>query len=136
MIKLRSRFNYLLCTLILLSSCGFAEKESIEQVLNARDHAVSERDIAAFSALLADDFNENGASKTDKVRAQQQLFEQFEQIQMQSHDRTLTLDGPHAACEQSYSLRVLQDQTWRSLVQRERVLLKKTAAGWQITGGI
>jgi len=126
----------LLLSAILLSACGFAEKESIEQVLNARDQAVSTRNITAFSALLAGDFNENGATKADKIEAQKQLFEQFEQIQMQSHDRTLTLNGPHAACEQSYSLRVLQDQTWRSLVQRERVLLKKTAAGWQITGGI
>jgi len=131
--KLLSR---LLIALILLSSCGFAEKESIEQVLNARDQAVSERNITAFSSLLADDFNDNGISKADKIKAQQQLFDQFEQIRMQSHDRTLTLDGPHAACEQSYSLRVLQDQTWRSLVQRERVILKKTATGWKIIGGI
>jgi len=64
------------------------------------------------------------------------LFQQFEEIQMHSYNRTITLHGPHAECEQSYNLRVFRDGDWRSLVQRERVLLEKNASGWKIIGGI
>jgi len=122
--------------LLMVSACGFAEKDAITTVLEARDQAVSARDIAAFGALLADDFMENGINKSERITEEAALFQQFEQIQMHSHGRTITLHGPHAKCEQSYTLRVLRDGDWRSLVQRERIQLKKNAHGWKIIGGI
>ncbi|MDQ6975760.1 MAG: hypothetical protein Q9M22_04245 [Mariprofundaceae bacterium] len=122
--------------LLVLASCGFAEKSAITSVLEKRDQAVSERNIIAFAQLLADDFMENGINKEARISQEAALFKQFEQIKMHSHARTITLHGPHAECEQSYSLRVLRDGDWRSMVQRERIQLKKNAHGWKIIGGI
>ncbi len=132
--KLRTLFFCMF--LLLLAGCGFAEKDAIVTVLEARDQAVSSRDITAFGALLADDFMENGINKAERITEESALFKQFEEIQMHSHGRMITLHGPHAECEQSYSLRVLRDGDWRSLVQRERIQLKKNANGWKIIGGI
>lgn len=132
--KLRGVFTLLL--ILLLSGCGFSEKNSIVSLLDARDVAVSSRDIQAFAALLAEDYLENGLNKADRVRQETLLFQQFEQIEMRSHDRNIYLDGPHAECEQSYTLRVFRDNTWRSMVQRERIRFKKTASGWKVIAGI
>ena len=134
--KRNIRWLLLLASVMLLSACGFAEKDAITTVLEARDKAVSSRDIDAFSSLLANDFMENNRDKASRIEQETALFQEFEKIQMHSHGRKIIVHGPHAECEQSYSLRVLRDGDWRALVQRERITLKKSAAGWKITGGI
>ncbi len=125
---------FFLC--LLLTACGFADKGAIVDIMKQRDQAISEKDIQRFANLLSDDFSENGKNREQKIEEVARLFAQFERLEMRSHDRTIRLHGPYAECEQSYTLRAFQDGTWRSLVQRERIHLKKTAHGWKITGGL
>ena len=124
------------CCLLLLSGCGFADKAAINEVLDQRDQAMNARDIHQLAALLSDDFSADGRSRKQKLLEIQAFFEEFSQIEMHSHDRTITLDGSLAECEQNYSLRIFRDGQWRSTVQRERIQLKHTASGWKISGGI
>lgn len=124
------------CLLMLSTGCGFADKAAINKVLDQRDAAMSARDTQALAALLVDDFTSDGLSKAQKLEQIKTFLDTFDQVDMHSHDRVISLHSPFAECEQNYSLRVQQGGEWRSVVQRERVILKHTASGWKISGGI
>jgi len=127
-----------LILLLLISACSEYDKVEINALLDARDIAVSTHDIKAYDALLIPDYHDqSGQTEFDVVSKMNRLFAQFESTEMHSSDRTIRLlDATHAECEQSYLLRVKADNTWRQLNQRERILLKKTDAGWKISGGL
>jgi hypothetical protein len=123
--------------LLFASGCSDIEKAQIAKVLDARDQAVSERNIGDFSMLISDQYYDHGRSKVDIVAQMIGLFEHFEQLSMKSHDRNIRiLDDNHAQCEQTYTLRAFADQQWRSIVQKEQLQLIREENRWQISGGL
>ena len=121
---------------LLLTSCG-GDKQDIHQLLDARDQAVSSRNINSYSALLHSDYDHLGQTASDVLVRVETLFFQFDTMEMSSSDRTIYfVDDSHAQCEQSYILRVKADDEWRAIAQRERLDLIKSADGWKISGGL
>lgn len=121
---------------LLLSACG-GDKQDIHQLLDARDQAVSSRNISSYSALLYHDYNHNGQTTSDLLARVEALFFQFDEMEMSSSDRTIYfIDDSHAQCEQTYILRVKADDEWRAIGQRERLDLTKAEDGWRISGGL
>lgn len=129
------RFLFILC--IGLSACSGANKASINAVLDARNTAITARDIGAYSGLILPDYMDHGRSKVDIVAGMIHLFDQFDTLDMHTFNREIHLvDDTHADCAQSYRLRVRSDGRWREMVQREELSLKRTPAGWKISGGL
>ena len=126
-----------LCMALLLTACHNLEKSEISTLLEARDKAVSQQDITSFSSLLSANYNDNNHSKIDVVAQMIHLFNTFDNISMQSHDRVIRiLDDAHAQCEQSYTLKVFADNTWRNIVQKEQLQLIREKTGWKISAGL
>jgi len=132
------RYLLIILTTIAITGCSDVQKTEINSMLDARDQAISNKDIAAYSSLLLSDYmDDHGKSKITVVAQFIRMFDQFEQTDMRSYDRTIRLvDDAHAQCEQSYKLRVKADGRWREIVQRERLYFVKTTAGWRISGGL
>ncbi len=127
----------LLAGLQMLAGCSDVEKARIDAVLDARDAAVTARDIDGYSKLLLADYHDRGRTKITVVASMIDLFSQFDETRMQSFDRNIILiDENHAQCEQSYHLKVRIDNDWREITQREQLYLTKTPAGWRISGGL
>ncbi|MDQ7010219.1 MAG: hypothetical protein Q9M29_00220 [Mariprofundaceae bacterium] len=123
--------------LVLVSSCADVEKTAISSLMDARDHAVSTQDISAYSALIYNNYQDKRQGKIEVVARMIALFARFEATEMRSYDRTIRiLDDTHAQCEQSYTLRVKADGTWREIVQREQLQLIRTPSGWKIRAGL
>ncbi len=123
--------------LLLLAGCGDIEKARINEMLDARDLAVSNRDIDAYSRLLLHNYQYHGQTKGSVIGRMIRLFDQFDETRMQSFDRNIVLlDGEHAQCEQSYHLKVRLGDRWREITQREQLYLIRTDAGWRISGGL
>lgn len=109
----------------------------VNKLLDARDAAISHRDIKAYAALIADDYHGNRQGKADIVAQMRQLFAQFNQLKMKSFDRNISIiDSNHAQAMQSYQLKVLADGKWREMLQREELSLTRGPAGWQISSGL
>jgi len=126
--------SILLC---LLSACSEQDKVDIRSVLDARDTAVSNHDIKSYAGLLISGYKDNNQTEFEIINRMRSLFNQFEQIEMASDNRTIRLlDDQHAECEQSYLLHVQANGEWRQINQRERISLTKTDAGWKISGGL
>ncbi len=106
-------------------------------MLDARDAAISHRDIAAYSSLIDPRYRDRGNTKADMVARMSGLFKRFDRMEMHSFNRAIRLvDDDHAQCIQSYTLRVHADGTWRSMTSREELELTRTPAGWKISGGL
>jgi len=130
-------FSTILLALLLLSACSEYNKMEIRAVLDARDTAVSQHDIAAYQNLLIADYHAAQQTRTSIITKIQGLFAQFKHIEMKSGNRFIRMqDSTHAECEQSYTLRVFADGDWRQLNERERLQLTKTDHGWKISGGL
>jgi len=124
-------------TLCATAGCNNIQKSKIASLLDARDRAVSEQSLEDFSVLLTDKYDDHGRSKIDVVAQMINLFEQFEQISMHSHDRIIRIiDEAHAQCEQTYTLKVFADEQWRSLVQKEQLQFERINEQWRISGGL
>jgi len=132
------RYLLLILTTITITACSDVQKTEINSLLDARDQAISHKDISSYSQLLLSDYmDDHGKSKITVVAQFIRMFDQFEQTEMHSYDRTIhLLDDTHAQCEQSYKLRVKADDRWREIVQREQLYFVKTRAGWRISGGL
>jgi len=129
------RLFFILC--IGLSACSGADKASINAVLDARNAAITARDIGAYSDLILPDYVDHGRSKVDIVAQMIHLFDQFDTLDMHSFNREIHLvDDMHADCAQSYRLRVHSGDRWREMVQREELSLKRIPAGWKISAGL
>lgn len=123
--------------LMLLSACGISAVSGVNKLLDARDAAISQRDIKAYAALIADDYHGNRQSKADIVGQMRKLFNQFNQLEMKSFDRDISItDDRHARAMQSYHLKVMMDGKWREMVQREELSLSRGPSGWQISSGL
>jgi len=126
---------FFLC--IVVTACSGADKASINTVLNARDTAITARDIGTYSSLILPDYMDHGRSKVNIVAQMIHLFSRFDALDMHSFDREIHLvDDTHADCAQSYKLRVHVDGRWREMVQREELSLRRTPAGWKISAGL
>lgn len=113
------------------------DKAAINSVLDARNAAITARDIAAYSDLIALGYRDRGHNKVDEVARMLHLFDQFDALDMRVINRDIRLvDKNHADCAQTYRLRVHGDGQWRALVQREELSLKRTPAGWKISAGL
>ncbi len=126
-------------SLILLTAiaCSDVQKVEINHILDARDQAVSNGDIGAYSKLLLKDYQDHGQTKITVVARTINLFSQFDATRMQSFDRKIILlDDKHAQCEQSYHLKVKSDGKWREITQREQLYFTRSPAGWRISGGL
>ena len=132
--KLRIFYKLFVVTLLLLSTaCEQQDKTTISHLLDARNKAMSEKNIDAFNHLLATNY-------PDKQHAIQQinlLFHQFNHIHIRTLNRHIhIINKEHAECEQSYTISVQADGDNRNIVQREQLQLIKTAQGWKISGGL
>jgi len=136
----RVHLAFILCiltSLITLSACSDRDRSDIRTVLDARDSAISNHDLKAYSALLMPGYDNHEQSELEIINRMRQLFEQFEKIEMSSGNRTIRItDHQHAECEQNYLLHVQANGSWRQLNQRERIKLIKTESGWKISGGL
>ncbi len=129
------RLLFILC--LGLSACSGADKASINAVLDARNAAITARDIGAYSDLILPDYIDHGRGKVDIVAQMIHLFDRFDALHMHSFNREIHLvDDTHADCAQSYRLRVRAGGRWREMVQREELSLERTPAGWKISGGL
>ncbi len=135
-LRLPSLWLAVLLTMTLLA-CSDVQKIEINSILDARDQAVSNSDIAAYSKLLLKDYQDHDQTKISVVARMINLFSQFDTTRMQSFDRKIVLlDDDHAQCEQSYHLKVQRGGVWREITQREQLYLIRTSAGWRISGGL
>jgi len=133
---------YAVCGAIVFLCLGLiifheSDEAGIHAVLDARDQAISSRDINAYSQLIADGYQDNGRDREQVLAQTGDMFRTFIELHMQSFDREVRLLGKGAAeCRQSYRLRVRAGASWRQIVEREQISLKKTDAGWRITAGL
>ncbi|MDQ6968446.1 MAG: hypothetical protein Q9M14_07180 [Mariprofundaceae bacterium] len=126
-----------LVCLILLTACNASNTADISAVLDARNTATNEKNIAAYADILINDYNQHGRTKEDVLLQMFDLFKGFQTIQMQTHNRHINIiDDNHALCEQSYTLKVMADNEWRSMVQQEQLQLIKQGDVWKINGGL
>ncbi len=124
-----------ICLNIILSSEN--DKAEIYALLDARDAAISARDIRAYGRLIAEDYQDRGWDKQQILERSQHMFSAFVELHMQSFDRDLRLLGDvHAECRQTYRLKARAGKDWRQIVEREQIRLKKTDVGWKISGGL
>ncbi len=127
----------MLACAIWLNACSETDKAAINAVLDARDAAITHRDIAAYQALIHPEYHDRGHTRADMVARMAHLFERFDRLEMHSFDRAIhLLDANHARCIQSYKLRVHADDRWRQLTSREELELIRTSSGWKISGGL
>jgi len=120
-----------------ISACTQNDESDISLLLDARNHAINEKDIATYADLVIDDYHQNGRTKDDILLQMFGLFKRFQTIQMQTHNRhTSIIDDTHALCEQTYTLKVMADIEWRSMVQQEQLQLTKQGEVWKISGGL
>lgn len=127
---------YLLSSSLLLA-CNDIDKIGVSQLLDARDQAITHRNISEYSALIASSYHDRNRTKVDVVAQMLSLFDQFEQAEMNSYDRQIRrFDDNLARCEQSYTLKVYTDGQWRQIVQREQLILKEESNGWKIVSGL
>jgi hypothetical protein len=132
-----ARFIPVLALVLVITACSDIQKMDIEAVLDARNSAVSEGNINAYSRLLLPSYYGEGQNKFDVINKMLELFKQFEAMEMKTFGRTIRiLDDNHAQCEQTYFLRLKADNKWRKISQIEQILLTRTEAGWLISGGL
>jgi len=123
--------------LLLLDSCSESAVNGVNNLLDARDLAISERNITAYEELIANDYDAHQKSKADIVKHMQQMFAQFSQLKMESFSRDVYIaDDTHARAAQSYRMRVLMNGTWREMLQREELSLIRNDSGWKINDGL
>ncbi|PCI45083.1 MAG: hypothetical protein COB41_02635 [Proteobacteria bacterium] len=98
---------------------------------------MNEKNIATFADLLLDDYNVKGRTKEDILLQIFALFKDFQTLQIQTHNRHINIiDDKHALCEQSYTIKAMADNEWRSMVQQEQIQLIKQGGVWKISGGL
>jgi len=113
------------------------QQAAVDRVLEARNIAMSEKNIEAYAQLLDDDYYDKLKFKSDMTDIMQGLFKRFQRIQMHSYNRHIRIiDSEHAQCEQNYTLTVVADATERKLTQREQLELIYTPNGWKIHAGL
>ena len=124
--------------LLATAACsGDIDQTEINALLDARDQAISRQDLGAYSSTLISNYHDRDQTKVVVVAHIIDVFEQFESTRMQSrHRRIQLIDASQAECNQSYTLSVKADGKWRKITGRERLYLKKTPAGWRISGGL
>jgi len=123
--------------LALLTACNASNTADISKVLDARNHAINEKNISTYADIIIEEYHADGRTKEDLLLQMYDLFKHFQNIQMQTHNRQIDIiDDSHALCEQSYSLKVMADHEWRNIVQKEQLELIKQGDTWKISGGL
>jgi len=134
----KNSFAFVLLPLIwLTSSCSQSAVSDVNRVLDARNLAISHRDISAYSMLIADDYQSNGKTKAEMIAQTKALFTQFNELKMNSFGRDVFIaDENNARAAQSYRLKVRMDGNWREILRREELSLIRTDSGWKISAGL
>jgi len=131
------RAFFLLPLLWLAASCSQSAVSDVNSILNARDYAISHRDITAYSLLIADNYQADGKTKAEIIAHTKALFAQFKALKMESFGRDIFIaDENHARAAQSYRLKVRMDENWREMLQREELSLIRNDSGWKISAGL
>ncbi|MDQ6992340.1 MAG: hypothetical protein Q9M31_02615 [Mariprofundus sp.] len=131
------KLTLLLLLTLCISGCFNSDKKDISALLDARDSAVTKHDILAYHALLLPDYHDKKKTEAMLVIEMNALFKQFDRIIMTTDSRIIRMQGENQAlCEQNYQLRVLSDNTWRELFQREQISVTRTPSGWKLSGGL
>ncbi len=121
--------------IVFLSACTASDKAEIHKLLDLRNTAISQKDMATYTQLLGKQYQLSDAGHV--IKSMRHMFDNFDQIEMTSRDRRIQLkDDNHAICEQTYILRVLSDGQWRKIVQREQLKLRKENGAWKIISGL
>lgn len=125
----------MLLTLLCCVSCSDHGKAEITALLDARDTAMSNQDLAAYSSLMLESYaHEKGAGIIDQIK---HMFARFEQVNMTSRDREIRIMSENSAmCEQTYVLKVFADGDWRKIIQREQLQLQRVDNEWKISAGL
>lgn len=128
------RFTFIAIILI-ITACTDNRVQSIQDLLEARNHSISQQNIEKYTTLLdANYLKHEGQSKIAQIA---QVFSRFEKVHMNTRDQEIRiLDDKHAICEQTYILKVFADGDWREIVQREQLTFTKTDGHWKISGGL
>ena len=125
------------CAVLLLTACSESAVSGVNSLLDARDAAINNRDISAYTQLISDDYQGRQQNKADIVNQMQLLFKQFSKIKMESFGRDIYVtDDDHARAAQSYRMKVLMDGRWREMLQREVLSLTRSESGWKISNGL
>ncbi len=121
--------------MLFFTACSDTDKSAIIKLLETRDANISQQNIAAYASLLADSYLQGEGA--EKVKQMKVIFSQFDAVKMTSRDREIRILDDHSAiCEQTYTLKVLADNEWREIVQREQLTLEFSAGSWKINGGL
>jgi hypothetical protein len=134
----RQPYLWALCLLSsLLLACSDLDKVGISSLLDARDQAISHRNISEYSVLISSNYYDHERDKVQVVAQMLSLFDKFERAEMHSYDRQIRkLDNNLAQCEQSYTLKVFADGQWRQIIQCEQLTLAEGPGGWKIISGL
>ena len=129
-------FRYILiATVFIITACTNSQVQSIQTLLEARNHSINQQNIEKYATLL--DANYLAHEGRHKVTQMAMVFTRFEKVQMDSRDQEIrVLDDNHAICEQTYILKVFADGDWRKIVQREQLTFSRTDGVWKISGGL
>jgi len=123
--------------MLLLAACSASGASQIHEALDARDQAIEAQDVGAYSWLIADDYSDGELDKAGVVARMIGLFDQFDDIRIESFSRELRfLDNDHAQCVQSYRMTVAVDDISQEIVQRESLDLARRQDRWLIVGGL
>ncbi|MDX8410551.1 MAG: hypothetical protein R8K46_01580 [Mariprofundaceae bacterium] len=121
----------------MLAGCSASGASQIHELLDARDQAIETQDVGAYSWLIADDYSDGELDKVGVVARMISLFDQFDDIHIESFSRELRfLDDDHAQCAQSYRMTVSVDDISQELVQRESLDLARRQGRWLIVAGL
>ncbi|MDX8390870.1 MAG: hypothetical protein R8M38_10320 [Mariprofundaceae bacterium] len=114
-----------------------SDSHQIHVLLDARDVAISERDISHYSPLIADDYMDQKVDKIATIAKLVHLFDRFDVISMQSFDRRCVVQEQLAQCQQSYKMSVRYDQgEWHHIAEQELITFALGQYGWKIKAGI
>jgi len=122
--------------LALVAACS-SESSEIHALLDARSQALQHMNIQDYAAVLSDDYQDGQRNKTAVLAEMKALFQQFDAIHMEVHSQEVRILDEHTAqCEQSYTLKVKKDATWRNVTRREQLMLYKVHGHWLIASGL
>ncbi|WP_038248351.1 hypothetical protein [Ghiorsea bivora] len=122
-------------TVFMITACTDNQAQSIQTLLEARNHSISQQNIEKYTSLL--DANYLKHEGQHKVAQMAEVFTRFEKVHMDTRDQEIRIiDDNHAICEQTYILKVFADGDWREIVQREQLTFTNTDGHWKISGGL
>jgi len=122
---------------LLLTSCSSpSPQQQVEQVLNKRQQALADKDLAAYMALISPRYSERGKTYQDIQKKAEQNFAAFSKIELTSSKRGIYLENQQAVVVQEYVLSYWLPSGRQSVKGKERLVLQQEGDGWKIIKGL